>query len=283
MRRHRERRTGMAKRLDGKVAFITGASSGIGEAMAREFAQRGADVVLTARRKDRLETLALELEDEGRRAVAIACDVTADGELESAVAEAFSELGRIDYVIANAGFGVAGWFHRRDLDDYRRQFETNVFGVLRTGFAAREALEASGGCFAVMGSVMSHVAIPGTSPYAMSKHAVRALAEALRNEWRPRGVAVTLLAPGFIDSEIRQVDNRGVHDPAAEDSIPRWLRMRTDTAARKLVDAVVRRRREAVVTGHGRLAVFLGRHTPRLLDLLVRTIAVKGRREPRAD
>ena len=268
----------MAKKLEGKVAFITGASSGIGAAMAREFARRGADLVLTARRWERLEALALELRAQGRRAVVAQCDVVVDGQLEQAVAQAVESLGRIDYVVANAGFGVAGWFHRRDLDDYRRQFETNVFGVLRTAFATRLELEAAGGVFAIMGSVMSFVGLPGSSPYAMSKHAVRALAEALRHEWRPRGVAVTLLAPGWVDSEIRQVDNRGVHNPDARDTVPRWLLMRTDVAAKKLVTAVVRRRREAVVTLHGRLIVFLGRHTPRLFDLLVRTFAVSRSR-----
>lgn len=246
--------------------------------MAMDFAHRGADLVLTARRRERLEELALEIRAQGRRAVVVKSDVNTDGDLEVAVAEALDELGRIDYVVANAGFGVAGWFHRRDLDDYRRQFETNVFGVLRTAFATREALEASGGCLAVMGSIMSHVALPGTSPYAMSKHAVRALAESLRNEWRPRGVAVTLLAPGFVDSEIRQVGNDGKRDPAAEDTVPRWIRMRTDKAARKLVNGVVRKRREVVVTGHGRLAVFLGRYTPWLLDVLIRTFGVKSGR-----
>ncbi len=243
--------------------------------MAREFVRRGADVVLTARRWERLEALALELRALGRRAVVVACDVTVDGDVERAVAAASDELGRIDFVVANAGFGVAGWFHRRCLDDYRRQLETNVFGVLRTAWACREELEASRGCFAIMGSVMSLVSFPGVSPYAMSKHAVRALAESLRHEWRTRGVAVTLLAPGFVDSEIRQVDNTGRRDPEAGDSVPRWLRMRTDTAARKLVTAVVRRKREKVITVHGKIAVFLGRHTPGLLDLLVRVFAIK--------
>ena len=270
----------MSKRLDGKVAFITGASSGIGAAMAREFAGRGADVVLTARRRDRLEDLAEEIRGMGRRASVAQCDVTADGELEEAVAVAIEELGRIDYVVANAGFGVAGWFHRRTLDDYRRQFETNVFGVLRTATASMAALEATGGCLAIMGSVMSFVALPGSSPYAMSKHSVRAFSEALRNEWRGRGIAVTLLAPGFVDSEIRQVDNQGRFNPEAPDNLPRWLPMDTTKAARKMVSATVRRRREAVVTGHGHLAVFLARHTPGLLDFLVRRFAVSGRREP---
>lgn len=272
----------MAKRLDGEVAFITGASSGIGAAMARDFARRGADVALTARRRDRLEDLAEEIRGMGRRATVAQCDVTADGELEAAVATTLDELGRIDYVIANAGFGVAGWFHRRTLDDYRRQFETNVFGVLRTASATLEALEATGGCLAVMGSVMSYAVLPGTSPYAMSKFSVRALAVALRHEWRSRGVAVTLLAPGFVDSEIRQVDNDGQFNPDAADSVPAWLSMDTTKAARKLVSATVRRKREAVITGHGKIAAFLARHTPGLLDFLISRLAVSGRKEPGA-
>jgi len=266
----------MAKRLDGKVAFITGASAGIGAAMARDFVRRGADVVLTARRWERLEALALEIRAKGQRAVVAQCDVTVDGDLEKAVALALEKLGRIDYVVANAGFGVAGWFHRRELDDYRRQFETNVFGVLRTAFATMDALEESRGCFAIMGSVMSHVATPGTSPYAMSKHAVRALAASLRNEWKGRGVAVTLLAPGFVDSEIRQVGNDGAFDPEAHETIPRWLRLRTDTAAKKMVTAVVRGKREAVISVHGKVAVFLQHHTPGFFDFLLRTFAVRG-------
>ncbi|MEE4273185.1 MAG: SDR family NAD(P)-dependent oxidoreductase [Thermoanaerobaculales bacterium] len=269
----------MTKRLDGKVAFMTGASSGIGAAMARDFAGRGADVVLTARRRDRLEDLAREIRGTGRQAVVAECDVTVDGDVEQAVATALDELGRIDYVIANAGFGVAGWFHRRTLDDYRRQFETNVFGVLRTAAGSMSALEATGGCLAIMGSVMSFAALPGASPYSMSKHSVRAFAEALRHEWRGRGIAVTLLAPGFVDSEIRQVDNEGEFNPEAEDPVPAWLSMDTTKAARKLVTATVRRRREKVITGHGHLAVFLSRHAPWALDFLIRRFAIQGRRE----
>ena len=89
---------------------------------------------------------------------------------------------------------------------------------------------------------------------------------------------MTHLAPGFIDSEIRQVDNEGRFNPDAPETVPRWIRMRVDVAAKKLVTAVVRRRREAVITGHGRLAVLLARHTPGLLDLLIRTFGVRSRR-----
>jgi len=116
----------------GPIVFITGASSGIGAALAREFARRGADLVLAARRTDRLERLVQELKESRRRAIAVPCDVTRDGDVERAVAAARAAFERIDVVVANAGFGVVGRFERLTLDDYRRQFETNVFGVLRT-------------------------------------------------------------------------------------------------------------------------------------------------------
>jgi len=268
----------MAK-LDGKVALITGASSGIGAGMAREFARRGADVVLTARRWERLEALALEVRARGRRALTVRCDVTRDGDLEAAVAEALEEFGRIDWVVANAGFGVAGAIHKLELEDFRRQFETNVFGVLRTVSATRQALIASKGCFAIMGSVMSYVALPISAPYSMSKHAVRALAGSLRAELAKYGVAVTLLAPGFVDSEIRKVDNQGVLNPEDRDPIPSWLSMATDKAAAKLVKAVLRRKRVAVITGHGRLVVQIERHFPAATALLTRMLGLNQRRQ----
>jgi short-subunit dehydrogenase len=268
----------MAK-LEGKVAFITGASSGIGAAMAREFARRGAHVVLTARRWERLEALALEIRARGRRALSIRCDVTSDGDLEQAVAAAIEEFGRIDWVVANAGFGVAGAVHKLTIEDYRRQFETNVFGVLRTVHATREALIAAHGGLAIMGSVMSWVSLPVSSPYAMSKHAVLALAKALRAEMSKHGVAVTLLAPGFVDSEIRHVDNEGRFNPEGRDPIPGWLRMDADKAAAKLVSGMLRRKRVVVITGHGKLFVFLERHVPRLTALLIRVLGLDRRRQ----
>ena len=243
--------------FDGKVAFITGASSGIGAALAREFARQGAAVALTARRTDRLEQLAVELMREGRRALALTADVTRDGDLESAAKTTRDALGAIDVVVANAGFGVVGPVDRLTLDDYRRQFETNVFGVLRTLYATREDLERSRGRFVVIGSVSGHLAMPNTSAYAMSKFAVRAFAESLGYELRSRRISVTLVSPGYVESELHRVDNRGVLHPDAPDAVPAWLRMDGARAARQIVAAVARRRSEVVITGHGKAAVFL--------------------------
>ncbi len=265
------------KKLNGRVAFITGASSGIGAAMAREFSRRGADVVLLARRWERLEALALEIRARGRRALCLRCDVTVDGDLEAAVAQTLEELGRIDYVVANAGFGVAGAVHKLTLEDYRRQFETNVFGVLRTVHATRDALIASRGSLAIMGSVMSYLTLPISSPYAMSKHAVRALAGSLRGEMAKYGVAVTLIAPGFVDSEIRQVDNEGQYSESNRDPVPAWLSVDTDKATAQIVKSIIKRKRVAVITGHGKILVFLERHAPWLVAFLVKMMGVDKR------
>jgi len=254
-------------RLDGKVALVTGASSGIGAALVRELSAQGARVVMLARRAERIASLAEELGAAQGRAMAIPADVTRDGELERAVAAALERFGRLDLVVANAGFGVAGPFARLTLDDYRRQLETNVFGVLRTAWAALPALRASRGTLVLMGSVAGHVSAPFTSAYSMSKYAVRALAEALRGELWADGVATVLVSPGFVESEIRRVDNQGRLREGARDAIPPWLRLRADAAARRIVGAAVRRKREVVITAHGKLLVMLSRLAPGLLAL----------------
>jgi short-subunit dehydrogenase len=266
-------------RFAGKVVLITGASSGIGAGLAREFARKGAAVALLARRAERLRALAGEIRGAGGHALAIPCDVTREGDLERAVALTVSGLGPIDVAVANAGFGVVGPFAKLRLDDYRRQFETNVFGVLRTAYATLDELCRSHGTLVIVGSVSGYLAAPSASPYAMSKFAVRALADALRGELAPRGVSVVLITPGFVVSEIRRVDNRGRLRADSPDPVPRWLRMPTQRAARAIVRAVAGRRRELIITRHGKLAVFLARHTPRVLASLVRRSRM-ARREP---
>jgi short-subunit dehydrogenase len=260
------------------VVFITGASSGIGAALAREFARAGADLALAARRVDRLAALAAEIEATGRRALVLPCDVTVDGDLAGAAARTRATLGRIDVVVANAGFGVAGPLEALTLADYRYQFETNVFGVLRTVYATLDDLKRARGRLVIMGSVSGHVALPGSTAYSMSKFAVRALAEALVHELRPYGVAVTLISPGFVESEIRQVDNQGRRHPEAREPLPKLLVMPATTAARHIVRAVARRRRATVITGHGKLAVFFQRHVPWLVGSVVRRVGITGRR-----
>ncbi len=262
----------------GRVVLITGASAGIGAALARELAREGADLVLTARREDRLRDLAREIEATGRNAVIVCCDVTRDGDLERAVAVAIERYGRLDIAVANAGFGVAGPVDGLSLDDYRRQLETNVFGVLRTLYASLPELRMARGQFVIVGSVSGHVPTPSTSAYCMSKFAVRGFAESIHDELSASGVSVTLVSPGFVDSDIRRVDNHGQVHEDAPDPVPAWLRMPADQAAREIGRAIHRRRREVVVTGHGKALVLLYRYAPWLLRFLIARFGAPKRR-----
>ncbi|MGB7097410.1 MAG: SDR family NAD(P)-dependent oxidoreductase [Xanthobacteraceae bacterium] len=260
-----------------KVVLITGASSGIGEELAWQLSQAGAKLTLAARRAELLQALAERIAAAQKpKPLVVACDVTRDGDLEQAVAETLRQWGKLDAAIANAGFGVVGPLRKLSLDDYRRQFETNVFGVLRTIYAALPEIEKARGNIAIMGSVAGWGATPGASPYSMSKFALRALANSITPELRLRGVKVTLISPGFVDSNIRRVDNRGKFHAGAKESVPPWLVMRTDKAVRQMLRAIARGKREALITGHGKMLVVLERFAPWIVRAAGRRMAAKA-------
>ena len=260
-----------------KSFLITGASSGIGEEVARQLCRAGAKVTLAARRRERMESLAREIIASGNaEPLVVECDVAREGDVERAVAESVARWGKLDGVFANAGFGVVGPFAKLSLEDYRRQFETNVFGVLRTIYAALPEVEKAKGHVVIVGSVTGWIASPGASAYSMSKFAVRALANAIAPELRPLGVKVTLVSPGFVDSEIRRVDNQGRLQAGAKDPIPAWLVMSTEKAVRQILRAVARGKREAIITGHGKILVALERFAPWVLRAATRRAATRG-------
>jgi len=262
------------------VVLITGASSGIGEAAARELVRRGAKVALCARRTDLLEKVAAELRAAGGSAIAVACDVTKDGDCEAAVARTVAEWGKLDVLLANAGFALAGRLEALSIDDYRRQLETNFFGALRALKAALPELKKSRGRIGVVGSVNGFIGTPATSAYCASKFAVRGLCDAIRPELKPFGVSVTHIAPGFVESEIRHKDNREVVHASSKDPVPAWLVASAESAANEIVNALSRRKREQVVTFHGKVFVFLERHLSWLVARLV-GVADADKREDR--
>lgn len=263
--------------FEGKTVLITGASSGIGEELAWQLGRMGAQLTLTARRTDRLEALAQRMAAAGTPpALVVGCDVTRDGDVERAVAESTRRWGRLDVVVANAGFGIVGALRDLRVDDYRRQFETNVFGVLRTIYAALPEIEKTGGNVVIVGSVAGWTSAPNGSPYAMSKFAVRALANAITPELSLAHVTVTLISPGFVASDIRRVDNQGTLHPDAAEPIPPWLVMPTAKAARQILRAVARGKGEAIITGHGKLLVAVERFLPWVSRAIKRRLAARG-------
>ncbi len=257
------------------VVLITGASSGVGEALAIEYARNRADLILAARREDRLKALSEKLTKQGARVVLSGCDVTKDDDLSRVVSLAQSTLGKIDIVIANAGFGVKGPLEKITLSDYRRQFDTNVFGVLRTIYATLDPLKQSRGRLVIIGSVLGHIAPPDMSAYAMSKFALRALCESIRLELAPHGISVTLISPGLIASEFRKVNNAGMVSATRKETAPKWLVMEADRAACKIVRAIENRKAEAIITAHGKIAVFVRYTFPSLVSAILKTLSIR--------
>jgi NADP-dependent 3-hydroxy acid dehydrogenase YdfG len=180
------------------VFLITGASSGIGEATARQAADAGYRLVLAARSADKLERLASELGGE-ERALAIPVDVTEWEQQQVMVQSALDAFGSLEVVFANAGFGAARGFLNESPEHWRSMVLTNVYGAALTIRATMEALKRSRGHFLLTGSVAGRRALPG-SLYSATKWAVTAMGEALRQELNETGVRVTLIEPGMVDT-----------------------------------------------------------------------------------
>ncbi|MCB9508376.1 MAG: SDR family oxidoreductase [Myxococcales bacterium] len=267
----------MEKRFAGKVAWITGGGSGIGRALAVELARNGADVAVSGRRADRLSEAVAACEAEGVRAIAVPCDVTQEDSVQAAVASVVAQLGRLDVAVANAGFGVSGAVVDVSADEWRRQLDTNVVGVAMTARHAVPELEKTRGRLVVVGSVSGTISVPGSGAYSASKYAVRSLAQTLSIELAPRGVSCTLIQPGFVESEIAKVDNRGEYKESRKDRRPAKLMWKADDAARVMVRAIDRRAREYTFTAHGKAAAFLGMHFPGLVHLALSRSGAKPR------
>jgi len=261
----------------GKTAFITGASSGIGAAVALELAKEGARVALTARRVERLESLAETIKNKGGDALVCQCDVTDRASIDAAVARTAETYGSIDIVFANAGFGVHGAGTRLETEDYRRQFATNVFGLIDTVNATLPHLKRSKGRLALMSSICGRIGLPVTAAYCASKFAVSGFGEALYYDLAEEGVSVTLIHPGLVASEFWTIDNQG-QQTVKKNTAPSFLVMPVEKAAKQMVRAIYQRKPDLVVTKHGKAMVFLRRHFPRTTRLTLR-LMTRGRLE----
>ena len=190
--------------LSGKVVAITGASSGIGEATALTLARAGASVALGARRKDRIDALAARIEDGGGTAVAFEVDVTDESAARGFVEAAHERLGRLDTLVNNAGVMLLGPVEQADSEDWRTMVNVNLLGLMYCTHAALPImLGQESGDIVNISSVAGRFARAGNAVYAATKFGVGAFSEGLRNEVTERGVRVTLIEPGFVDTELQ--------------------------------------------------------------------------------
>ena len=190
------------KRLNEQVVVITGASSGIGLATARMAAARGAKVVLAARDEAELQSIVAEITGRGGDAIAVGADVASAADVERIGERAMNSFGRVDTWFNNAGVSVYGKLMDVPLDDQRRVFDTNFWGLVHGCRTAVRFMRTSGGVLINMGSIVSDRAVPLQGIYAASKHAIKAYTDTLRMELEHDRVpiAVTLIKPGAIDT-----------------------------------------------------------------------------------
>ena len=247
------------------MVWITGASSGIGRALALAFAKEGAKLALSARREELLTEVVQEIRSAGGEAESFPCDITDAAQLVEVAREVISHLGKLDVAVANAGFAVIGKVEELSAEEWKRQLDVNVVGLAMTARCALPHLKETAGRLALMGSIAAMVPTAQLGAYCASKAAVRTIGQTLSMELAGSGVSCTTLHPGFVESNITSVDNEGKVDPNRKDPRPRQLVWKADKAARVMVKAIYRRKGQYVFTGHGKLISFIGQHWPSLI------------------
>jgi NADP-dependent 3-hydroxy acid dehydrogenase YdfG len=190
--------------LEGKVAAITGASSGIGTATAELFASEGAKVALIARRHDRLVELANRISGSGGEALPIEADIADHGKVEAIIAQVAGQWERLDVLVNNAGLMLLGAVDGADVADWRRMINVNLLGLL---YCTREAIplmrDSGGGHIVNLSSVAGRTANLGSAVYNMTKWGVTGFSEALRQEVLHSNIRVTCVEPGFVETELQ--------------------------------------------------------------------------------
>jgi NADP-dependent 3-hydroxy acid dehydrogenase YdfG len=213
----------MGKSLEGTVALITGASSGIGEATARALAAQGAKVAVAARRLERLERLAAEIGREGHTALAIESDITDQEQAIAAVERTVAELGRLDVVVNNAGQMLLGPIEGAPTEEWDRMIDLNLKSLINTTHAAvphllAAAADSERGCADVVNisSVAGRLARAGSGVYNLTKHGVGAFSESFRQEFASRRVRSTIIEPGAVATELSDHIRDGVREQVRE-------------------------------------------------------------------
>lgn len=203
--------------LTGRTAAVTGASSGIGEATALALAGAGAKVALGARRTDRIEALARRISDAGGTAVALEVDVSDEAAARAFVTGAHAELGGLDVLVNNAGVMLLGPIEGADTEQWRRMVDVNVLGLLYVTHAALPLMrEAGRGHVVNVSSVAGRFARAGSGVYNLTKFGVNAFSEALRQETAGSGVRVTMIEPGYVETELQDHNEGEVRDRIAQ-------------------------------------------------------------------
>ncbi|MCF8358513.1 MAG: SDR family oxidoreductase [Prolixibacteraceae bacterium] len=250
--------------MNNKVVIITGASSGIGEALARKFHQEGSKLVLAARSLDKLHALENEL---GEDVLSVKADVSVEADCKRIIDAAIERFGQVDVLVNNAGISMRAAFDQCEIPVLKRLMDVNFWGtVYCTRYALPHILKSNGSVVGII-SIAGHIGLPGRTGYSASKYAMRGFLDALRTEYLGQKLHVLVAAPGFVASNVRE--NALTASGKAQGKTPRNedKMMTAEKCAAIIYKAVKKRKREIVLTFYeGKLAVFLNKWLPRLVE-----------------
>ncbi|KAA9356611.1 SDR family oxidoreductase [Larkinella humicola] len=263
-----------------KVVLITGASSGIGKALAFAFGLEQASIVICARTPESLETVRDELRRSGIETLAIQADVSQEADVRRLIDATIRKYGRLDILINNAGISMRSMLLDLDPDVIRKVMDINFMGtVYATRYALPHILKTKGSIVGIS-SIAGYRGLPVRSGYSASKFAMNGFLEALRTELLDTGVHVLVACPGFTTSNIRvsALNNEG--KAAGETMRDESKMMSAEECADHIVKAVKRRKRDLILTFQGKLTVFLNKWIPGLMDRLVYNTLAKEKDSP---
>jgi len=260
----------------GKIVIITGASSGIGKAMAHEFARRGANLVLAARQYVALCEIADNLEKEySIQAVAVQCDVSVEEDCKHLIDQALLTFKKVDILINNAGISMRALFKDADISVLKKLMDVNFWGtVYCTKYAMPHILKTQGSIVGVS-SIAGYKGLPGRTGYSASKFAMNGFLDSLRVENLKTGVHVMTACPGFTASNIRNTALTKDGSQQSESSMDEDKMMSAEEVAKIIADGVEGRKRTLIMTGQGKLTVLLTKLLPSFLDGMVYNVFAK--------
>lgn len=268
-----------------KVVIITGASSGIGEALALALASRGARLALAARREPELNRVVAACVERGAEAIAVPTDV-ADSEACAALVErTISEFGGVDCLVNNAGISMWARLDEVErLDIFERMMQVNYLGSVYCTYHALEALKRSGGLIVGISSLTGKTGVPTRSGYGASKHALQGFLDSLRIELRNEGVDVLVVSPGFVATDIRRKAFDGSGEARSQSPRDEGKgTMPLDTCVNQILRAMEGRRREVVMTLQAKVGMWFKLLFPSLIDgVAARAVGDPGRRSHEA-
>jgi dehydrogenase/reductase SDR family member 7B len=258
-----------------KVVIITGGSSGIGKALAAEFGKKGSKILITARKRELLLEVTAELKKQGVTIEALVADSGIESDNQKIIDEAIRLYGTIDILINNAGISMRSLFEDTQLDVFRKIMDVNFYGtVYATKFALPYILKNRGSVVGIS-SINGKRATPARSAYSASKHAMEGFLDALRTEVFKRNVHVLTVLPGFTASNIRNAALTADGSVQGESPRAEEKMMTSEEVAQHVYNAVIKRKRDIVLTAQGKLAVFLNKWIPGRMDKIVYNVMAK--------